>query len=174
MIKADKIEVGKSTISLYTPDLRLIKIGKRPKSYDMKTVDFFINGKNLRTMIAENNENAPDNTTNLSNGYPPEERTAYVSRLAGEYPGDLDSGRVALLTCPIDGDLACGAVGCRVRRDDEAGTVTWYDFAWDGNFADYETNNADDDEYEKVRGIKEFVFDKQDYMELMNEFIKSS
>jgi hypothetical protein len=39
----------------------------------------------------------------------------YPDRLPGLLPGDFDDGHVALLVCPICGDVECGAVkspGC--------------------------------------------------------------
>ena len=56
----------------------------------------------------------------------PSGHEAAKSRLLGEAPGDFSDGRVSLLLCPECGDLACGAISLRVRR--EGKWIHWEEF----------------------------------------------
>ncbi|KZB87272.1 hypothetical protein [Amycolatopsis regifaucium] len=61
-----------------------------------------------------------------------------LSRLLGRLPGDFDDGRVALLFCPLCGDLGCGGYSVElVFGDDE---VEWRAF---GRQYDYEPFHPD-------------------------------
>ncbi len=64
-----------------------------------------------------------------------------LRRLAGELPPDdelwpLEPGRLPLYVCPIDGDLACGAVTVAVHHD--ATTTTWSGFRLQNGYSDDE------------------------------------
>ena len=49
-----------------------------------------------------------------------------VDRMLLLAPGDYESGRVALLVCPLCADLDCGAVSVHIEQSDNI--VTWSDF----------------------------------------------
>lgn len=57
-----------------------------------------------------------------------------LDRLWGHLPPDLDGGRIALLSCPICGDLGCGAFTAELQLTDE--TVTWHQLGWNAGTAD--------------------------------------
>ena len=63
------------------------------------------------------------------------------ARLLDESPGDFDDGRVALFVCPECGDLGCGAVSIRLRREGQS--VVWDEIGWQTNYE--EGWNAIDD-----------------------------
>ncbi len=56
------------------------------------------------------------------------------ARLLVESPGDFADGRVSLFVCPECGDLGCGAVSARVRR--EGRSVVWEEIGWQTNYED--------------------------------------
>jgi len=168
MKKLDMLDIHKSKIVINQADTRLIKFPKYNSASLRDVYDFSINGKTLRELIHTNDNAAPDLSTGLQSAFVIKERKMYINRLLGKTQADLASGRVALLVCPIDGDLECGAVGCRIKFNNIAKTVTWYDFAWDGN---NDTGTDDDDEDAKVKGLGSFTFDEQQYCELMLQTI---
>jgi hypothetical protein len=59
-----------------------------------------------------------------------------LRRLLGEEPGDFEDGRVSLLVCPLDGDLACSTFSARVTFEDD--WVGWSDFGWQVNYEPFE------------------------------------
>ncbi len=66
---------------------------------------------------------------------------ADLRRLAGDLPRDdeswpLEPGRLRLYVCPIDGDLACGAVTVAVTHG--RNETTWSDFRLEDGYTDDE------------------------------------
>lgn len=172
MNKLDTLDIRKSKLVIdQANDTRLLKLRKRHDAIPREVFDFRVNGANLRDLIHMSDDSAPDVTTGLQSHFIMKERRRYINRLLGKVAPDLDSGRVALLICPIDGDLVCDTVGCRIEFDEEKGTVTWYDFAWDGNSADG-TYEDDDEDYEKVKGLDSFTFDEHEYGWLMYQILQ--
>lgn len=57
-----------------------------------------------------------------------------LDRLQGRLPADFDGQRVALLVCPVCGDLGCGAFSAELRP--ASGTVTWGDLGWEATSSD--------------------------------------
>lgn len=172
MHKLDTLDIRKSKLTIdLTDDARRLRLRKRHDTVPREVFDFRVNDKNLRDLIHMYDESAPDVTTGLQSHFTMKERGKYINRLLGKTAPDLDSGRVALLMCPIDGDLACDTIGCRIAFDKEKGTVTWYDFAWDGNSADG-TYEDDSEGYEKVKGFDSFIFDQDEYGWLMYQILR--
>ena len=167
MRNLDTLDIRKSKVVINQIDTRLVKFRKHPSAITQEIFDFRVNEKSLRDLIYMSNGFAPDLSTGLGVGYVMKEQRRYINRLLRKVAPDLRSGRVALLVCPIDGDLECGAIGCRIRFDKEAGTVTWYDFAWDGNMVIY-----DDEPHEKVKGLERFTFDEHEYWWLMYQILQ--
>lgn len=59
-----------------------------------------------------------------------------LSRLLGRLPGDFADGRVALLMCPLCGDLGCGGYSVEVVFGD--GWVDWRAFGWQCDYEPFE------------------------------------
>jgi len=166
MKKLSELGVAKGEVAIRNIDTRIIKIRKF-KEYDTKRIiDFTIDGQNIRETIATQDPEAPNVATGLQGGFVLSEKIQYIQRLLGTVPPDLPSGRVALYMCPIDGDLLCDTVGCRIEFGKD--TVTWSDFAWDID----EDMRGEEDEDERVRGLGTYRFNRKDYEELLNRLIK--
>jgi hypothetical protein len=88
----------------------------------------------------------------------PEEAVNQIDRLLTSGEGDFDDGRVALLVCPIDGDLSCGAITVRVIR--RADTVEWCDFGW---------QNGQPDDVSMSEPPLTLVFDRSSYENVLNQ-----
>lgn len=89
-------------------------------------LDFTIDGRSLRELVDE-----PALVTPLSRPWL-EEVPAAVERLLGRRETEgLAAGRVGLLLCGLDGDIACGAVTVRVQVSD--GHVGWTDWLWESD-----------------------------------------
>ena len=86
-----------------------------------------------------------------------------LSRLLGSLPGHFDDGRVALLMCPLCGDLGCGAYSVEVVRDDES--VEWRAFGWQ---VDYEPYDPDQD-----FRFREARFDRTAYETLLGDLLSN-
>lgn len=169
--KLDTLDIRKTKLVIdLTDNARLWRLRKRHDTIPREVFDFRVNDKNLRDLILMSDRSAPDVTTGLQSNFIMKERKRYVNRLLGKAGPDLHSGRIALLVCPIDGDLVCDTVGCRIKFDKKKGTVTWYDFAWDGNSAD-DTYEEDGEDHEKVKGLDSFTFDENEYGWLMYQIL---
>jgi hypothetical protein len=57
-----------------------------------------------------------------------------LDRLQGHLPPDFAGQRVALLTCPICGDLWCGAFTAQLQMASD--TVAWHELGWDAETAE--------------------------------------
>lgn len=171
MKKRDILDIRKSKIVINQADTRIIKFRKRHDTITQPVFDFRVNDKNLRDLIHMSDRTAPDLVPGLQSNFTPKERRRYVNRLLGKVTPDLQSRRVALLVCPIDGDLACDTIGCRISFDKEVGTVTWDDFAWDGNHEGDEVDDGDEP-YEKVKGLNSFTFDEREYWWLLYQILQ--
>lgn len=98
--------------------------------------------------------------TPLSNAdFWPTVAVKHLRQLLGEAPGEFDDGRVAVLRCPIDGDLGCTALSMRLVLAADA--VTWSDFGWQN---DYEVFDEED-------GIPDlrFTFERHAYEGLLRQ-----
>lgn len=166
MTKISCIDAKRNKISLRNEDTRLLKIRKFKEHSEISFVDFVIDGESLYKLIASNNQNAPSLSTILKDDFTKSAKIEYIKRLLGEEPADLESGRVAILVCPFDGDLMCDAVGCRIKFNDD--TVIWNDFAWDGNMQD-EGELLDGPEHTPVNGLDQYRFNRSDYEALLSK-----
>ncbi|MEV6910597.1 hypothetical protein [Amycolatopsis sp. NPDC051071] len=83
-----------------------------------------------------------------------------LSRLLGHLPGHFDDGRVALLMCPLCGDLGCGAYSVEVVFSDDS--VEWRAFGWQ---VDYEPFDPDQEEYRSAMAR----FDRTAYETLLGD-----
>ncbi|MGY1754299.1 hypothetical protein ACI79H_14360 [Blastococcus sp. SYSU D01042] len=113
-------------------DLAERKPGGRDTAFD----DWSIDGVPLRTHVAARWAVAepPSELTRL---WPdaPREAVKGLHALLGTGAPDTSDGRVALLVCPIDQDLACRALTTRVVRD--ADVVEWQDVGWQVEYEDF-------------------------------------
>ncbi len=74
------------------------------------------------------------------------------ARLLAEVPGDFADGRVALFVCPECGDLGCGAVSARIRRDGQS--ILWEEFGWQTNY---------EEEWHPIEDLGPYSFDFEQY-----------
>ncbi|MFI9454576.1 hypothetical protein [Amycolatopsis sp. NPDC052450] len=86
-----------------------------------------------------------------------------LSRLLGHLPGDFDDGRVALLFCPLCGDLGCGGYSVEVVFGDDV--VEWRAF---GHQYDYEP--FDPDQEFSFTGAR---FDRKAYETLLGDLLSN-
>lgn len=103
-------------------------ITRHPESHFL---DLMVNGRSLRSAAGEP---ARDLVTELNRPWLPGVPEA-VDRLLGRRSSeDLAAGRVALLVCPVDGDLGCGQLTAALEvRDRE---VSWSDLRWEDGIFD--------------------------------------
>lgn len=103
-------------------------ITRHPESHFL---DLVVGDRSLRSAVGKP---ARDLVTELNRPWLPEVAEA-VDRLLGRRSGDLlAAGRVALLVCPVDGDLGCGQLTAALDLTPEA--VTWSDFLWEDGIFD--------------------------------------
>ena len=101
-------------------------ITRRPVSHFL---DFVINGQSLIGLL----RGGGDYVTNLNRAWVPDVVPVHVAVLLGRQPDpELDPGRVPLIVCAVDGDIACGAVTAALSV--AADTVTWSDFRWEDGY----------------------------------------
>ena len=75
-----------------------------------------------------------------------------TGRLLAELPGEFADGRVALFVCPECGDLGCGAVSVRLRKEGES--ILWEEFGWQTNY---------EEEWHPIEGLGPYSFDFEQY-----------
>lgn len=98
--------------------------GKYVRTFEHHFLDFVVDGRTLRELADE-----VDMVTPLSRPWL-EDVEEEVDRLLGRRgTAELESGRVAILLCPIDGDIDCGALTARLEFT--ADEVHWVDWRWD-------------------------------------------
>lgn len=86
-----------------------------------------------------------------------------LCRLLGHLPGDFDDGRVALLVCPLCGDLGCGGYSVEVVFGQDV--VEWRAFGWQ---TDYEP--FDDPEEYRFTGAS---FERKAYETLLGDLLSN-
>ncbi len=114
---------------------------------------YMIDGRPLADLLSEASGWKHSGCTAFAADFTVEYQKAAYARLLGSLPGDLPSGRVALLVCSACGDLGCGAVGVRVRVG--AATVSWSSFAHENNYCPEHTALID--------GVGPFEFAREAY-----------
>ena len=170
MTNLSKIDIRKTTIFETAVDLRIMKIGEKKSIISRDVFDFVIDGTDLTSLVRTDDGSIADLSSGLQSNFVTSEKIIYIERLLGKKPGDLDSGRVAILVCPECGDLQEGAVGCKIKFDMTMNTVTWYDFAWDFND---DEQDLSDEVRDKVQDLKSFTFDGEEYRALMKRILDS-
>jgi len=104
--------------------------GKYHRIFQHHFLDILLEGRSLRDIVGE-----PEMVTPLSRPWVREVPTQ-VDRLLGEQVADdLPAGRVALLLCPIDGDVGCGALTASLRFSEAH--VAWTDWLWESDQGAY-------------------------------------
>lgn len=114
-------------------ELRILdgNITKRPVSHFL---DFVVNGKSLIGLL----RGGGNYVTNLNRAWVPEVVPGHVAVLLGRQADpELDPGRIPLVVCAMDGDIACGAVTAALSVTAEA--VTWTDLRWEDGSQELET-----------------------------------
>ena len=170
MTNLSRIDIRRTTISETAVDLRIMKIRKKQSIISRDVFDFVIDGTDLTSLVHTDDGSIADLSSGLQSNFIASEKIIYIERLLGKKPGDLDSGRVAILVCPECGDLQEGAVGCKIKFDLKMNTVTWYDFAWDFND---DEQDLSDEVRDKVQDLKSFTFDGEEYRALMKRILDS-
>jgi hypothetical protein len=103
---------------------RVWEDGKYHRTFEHHFLDLMIDRRSLRDLVGE-----PDMVTALSRPWLKEVPTE-VDRLLGLGQTEgLSSGRVALLLCAVDGDIACGALTARLQLSEAH--VAWTDWLWE-------------------------------------------
>ena len=138
--------------------------GRRIVEYDLPFEDWAISGTALRALIAARwgAPDPPQQMTALCAEHP-DGAVASVRRLLGEVPPDFADGRVALLLCPIDNDLDCGAISTRVVRG--ADTVEWRDVGWQVTYEPFVP------ELDEFGPLPSFRFDRAQYEGLLRDLL---
>lgn len=98
--------------------------GKHERNLEHHFLDFMIDGRSLRDLVGE-----PDMVTPLSRPWLEEVRAETERLLGRRETEELPAGRVALLLCHVDGDIACGALTARLQLSDAH--VVWSDWLWE-------------------------------------------
>ncbi|EME54537.1 hypothetical protein [Amycolatopsis decaplanina] len=86
-----------------------------------------------------------------------------LCRLLGRLPGDFDDGRVALLVCPLCGDLGCGGYSVEVVFGEDV--VEWRAFGWQ-----YDYEPFDDPEEYRFPGAR---FERKAYETLLGDLLSN-
>lgn len=103
-------------------------VTRRPESHFL---DLVVDGQSLRSITATA---GPELVTELNRPWLPGVPEALEKLLGRRSSDDLAPGRVALLLCHVDGDLACGALTAALRVEDAE--VSWSDFLWEDGIYD--------------------------------------
>ena len=124
-------------------------------------LDFAIDGRPLReTLQVETDLAAIEQETTLLRADWPHAASEQIDRLTLAAPGEFKDGRVALLLCPVCGDVDCGTVSARISI--EADTVIWEDFGWQDGYTEEPPQPW---LFERQR----FTFDRTEYLTLMQQ-----
>lgn len=122
-------------------------------------MDFAIDRRLLReTLRGGTDLAAVEQETTLLRADWPHSAIEQIDRLTLAAPGEFKDGRVALLLCPVCGDVDCGTVSTRVSI--KADTVIWEDFGWQDGYTEEPPQPW---LFERQR----FAFDKTAYLSLM-------
>lgn len=117
------LSVGPATSSYVELD------GRQERERPLSFVDFLVDGRPLRECLNIPDDTAcPDHeTTALRDDWQPTAAVEYLE-VQGFRPGEFEDGRVALLLCPVCGDVWCGALSMELVLTQR--TVTWTNFGW--------------------------------------------
>jgi hypothetical protein len=123
--------------------------------------DFAIDGVPLRDRlrVPADYGAVQQETTALRRDWP-QAAIEQIDKLCLDAPGDFEDGRVAILVCPVCGDIDCGAVSARIAIGES--TVVWEDFGWQDGY-------TDDPPMPWLYEPQCFTFDKTAYVALMQK-----
>ena len=135
---------------------------KGSKSWGVVTesysVDFIIDGKSLLEAILENFDGGDDylgcfaRDWDLLNAH--SERQLFKLDAA-----ETKCGRSLIYVCPECADIGCGALGCKIAK--ENGKYIWSDFAFENGY----------EEPTPIPEIGPFEFNESEYEEIINKAI---
>ncbi|MGN6152864.1 MAG: hypothetical protein ACTHOH_12790 [Lysobacteraceae bacterium] len=117
---------------------------------DQCSIDFVVDGVPLSSLVTDK-----DLRGRLSPDPEAEWNPKVLQILQGEAPADEEEDRVMLYLCAECGDLACGALTCRIVRTET--TVEWSDFAFENGY------NPDMTDREFYAGVGPFQFEAEQY-----------
>ncbi|RSN53686.1 hypothetical protein DMH01_38990 [Amycolatopsis sp. WAC 04182] len=136
------------------------RLGVEPSvTGEARFLDWTIDGVALRTLVPAEQRTS----LFLDDDRWRESAVALLRRLLGRLPGDFDDGRVALLVCPLCGDLGCGGYSVEVVFGDDV--VEWRAFGWQ---TDYEP--FDDPEEYRFTGAR---FERKAYETLLRDLLSN-
>lgn len=138
---------------------KLALIHKPADRDGLSVTDFLVDGKSIARTIAQADVNAPEVSVGLNNQWLTEYQIQYIERLLGEEKSDMPEGRVGMFVCPIDGDLLCDTVACRIEYTEHQ--VKWHDFVWD--ISAEEDGEEESDSATPVKGLGSYIFDRDQY-----------
>lgn len=105
--------------------------GNRTRYPESPFLDLVVDGRSVRSLATQP---ADDFVTELNRPWLADVANT-VDRFLGRRPDeDLAPGRIALLVCPMDGDLWCGQLTALL--DIGAAEVSWSDFRWEDGYSD--------------------------------------
>lgn len=129
-------------------------------------MDFAIDGRLLRETLRVGTDLAAiEQETTLLRADWPHAAIEQIDQLTLAAPGEFKDGRVALLLCPVCGDVACGTASARISI--EADTFIWDDFGWQDGY-------TEEPPQPWLFEAQRFTFDKTAYLTLMNQLREQS
>ncbi|WP_051427196.1 hypothetical protein [Arthrobacter sp. H20] len=124
-------------------------------------MDLAIDGRLVRETLRVGTDLAAiEQETTLLRADWPHAAVEQIDQLTLAAPGEFEDGRVALLLCPVCGDVACGTVSARISTN--ADTVIWEDFGWQDGY-------TEEPPQPWLFEPQRFAFDKTAYLTLMNQ-----
>jgi hypothetical protein len=146
-------------------DLSVLGVADAETSFDDAGVvvpvsfcDWTIDGVALRNLLGVR---PPQEMTLLTTErFVPGTAADYVRRLLGHAAGQLPDGRVAVLLCPIDGDVGCGTVSARLHIGDR--TVEWCELGWQTDYQAFTNEDV---------MMPGFTFGREQYERLLNDLL---
>lgn len=124
--------------------------GKYDRTFEHHFLDYVTDGRWLREVAGE-----PNLVTPLSRPWLKDVASEIDQLLGQREAGDLPAGRVALLVCPVDGDIACGALTARLQVSQDH--VVWTDWLWESDQGALSVEHLSEPA----------MFDRQDYEKQM-------
>jgi hypothetical protein len=132
-------------------------------------MDFILDGTSIRSFIESLELNSDLISPLWLTPYGLADARETVDRTLGRSPGDAADGRVAMLVCPIDGDLSCGAIAAQVSTD--GNTITWSNWIIDDEVV--WIDGPPNDDYRKVTELPTFTFDLAEYTRAFDLYLNA-
>jgi hypothetical protein len=135
----------------------------RKDRHQVDFLDYFVDGRPLRELLRVPDEMAqPEQETTALRDDWSQAALEQLDRLLSLAPADFDDGRVSLLTCPVCGDQACGAMTIELTTTPV--TISWQRFGWQDGITDEPQPWLFED--------KTFTFDRAEYERLLHSLRK--